>query len=60
MKFTVSKYKHFFSFKYIEILFDKYAQSDIHTVAADIQQYFEIIIILAYLLGKTFTRNYSN
>ena len=37
--------------KYIEISFDKSAEIDTETVAADIKQYFQIIMILAYFLG---------
>ena len=52
MKFTVSKYKScFWFFKYIEISYDKYAKIDIDTIAADIKQYFQIIMILAYFVG---------
>ena len=52
MKFLVSKYKSsFWFFKYIEISFDKYAKTDMDTIAADIKQYFQIILILAYFVG---------
>ena len=51
--FTVSRYKSsFWFFKYIEISFDRYAKIDIDTVAADVMQYFQIIMILAYFVGK--------
>ena len=42
MKFTVSTNKSnlYFVFKYIKILFDKYASIDIDTIAVDSMRYF--------------------